>query len=86
LSGLVQLIAARRPIGAIPTQTWSARRLVNKIDLLPQLDFDLEKFLYHLDAVHPGVEHMLVSARAGEGIDQWREWLLRAATREPATE
>ena len=29
--------------------------LVNKIDLLPHLDFDLERFLYHLDAVHPGV-------------------------------
>src|SRR6266511_1091268 len=59
--------------------------LVNKIDLLPHLDFDLAKFLYHLDAVHPGVERMLVSARTGEGIDEWREWLLRAATREPAT-
>jgi hydrogenase nickel incorporation protein HypB len=59
--------------------------VVNKIDLLPHLDFDLEKFLYHLDAVHPGVERMLVSARTGEGIDAWREWLERAATREPAS-
>ena len=32
--------------------------LVNKIDLLPHLDFDLDKFLYHLDAVHPGVAHI----------------------------
>ena len=30
--------------------------LVNKIDLLPHLDFDLERFLHNLDAVHPGVE------------------------------
>ena len=30
--------------------------LVNKIDLLPHLDFDLDKFLDNLDAVHPGVE------------------------------
>src|SRR5215208_7847179 len=59
--------------------------LVNKIDLLPHLEFDLEKFLYHLEAVHPGVERLLVSARTGEGIDEWREWLQRAATREPAT-
>jgi hydrogenase nickel incorporation protein HypB len=58
--------------------------LVNKVDLLPHLDFDLEKFLHHLDAVHPGVERMLVSARTGEGIDEWREWLRRAATHEPA--
>src|SRR5919202_771052 len=34
--------------------------LVNKIDLLPHLDFDLEKFLHHLDAVHPGVDRILV--------------------------
>ena len=29
--------------------------LVNKIDLLPHLDFDLDRFLYNLDAVHPEV-------------------------------
>ena len=58
--------------------------LVNKVDLLPHLDFDVDKFLYHLDAVHPGVERMLVSARTGEGIDEWRSWLRRAATRELA--
>ena len=47
--------------------------LVNKIDLLPHLDFDLERFLHNLDAVHPGVERMLVSARTGEGVDAWRD-------------
>ncbi len=51
--------------------------LVNKIDLLPHLDFDLERFLYNLDAVHPGVERLLVSAKTGEGIDEWRDWLAR---------
>jgi hydrogenase nickel incorporation protein HypB len=59
--------------------------LVNKIDLLPHLDFDLDKFLYHLDAVHPGVERLLVSASTGEGIGEWRDWLRHAATREPVT-
>jgi hydrogenase nickel incorporation protein HypB len=58
--------------------------LVNKVDLLPHLDFDLDKFVYHLEAVHPGVERMLVSAKSGEGIDEWRSWLRRAATRELA--
>ena len=38
--------------------------VVNKIDLLPHLDYDLDTFLYHLDHVHPEVERMLVSARA----------------------
>ena len=50
--------------------------LVNKIDLLEHLDYDLDLFLHHLDAVHPGVPRMLVSARTGEGVAQWRDWLL----------
>jgi hydrogenase nickel incorporation protein HypB len=51
--------------------------LVNKIDLLEHLEFDLERFLHHLDAVHPGVPRLLVSARTGEGVDAWRDWLAR---------
>jgi hydrogenase nickel incorporation protein HypB len=58
--------------------------LINKIDLLPHLDFDLERFLYHLDSVHPGVERMLVSARTCEGMEAWREWLQAIAPRERA--
>src|SRR3954464_4514865 len=49
--------------------------LVNKVDLLEHLDYDLDLFLHHLDAVHPGVPRMLVSARTGEGVDGFREWL-----------
>jgi hydrogenase nickel incorporation protein HypB len=56
--------------------------LVNKIDLLDHLDFDLDKFLYHLDQVHPRVERMLLSARTGEGIEAWREWVAGVAHRE----
>jgi hydrogenase nickel incorporation protein HypB len=56
--------------------------LVNKVDLLPHLDYDLDKFLYHLDAVHPGVERLLVSAKTGEGVEAWRDWLSRAAAPE----
>src|SRR5436190_10848929 len=55
--------------------------LVNKIDLLPHLDYDLDKFLGNVDAVHPGVARMAVSARTGEGIAAWRAWLRRLATR-----
>jgi hydrogenase nickel incorporation protein HypB len=58
--------------------------LVNKIDLLPHLDFDLDRFLHHLDAVHPGVPRLLVSARTGEGLGAWREWLVRIGTRAAA--
>ncbi|MEP6811692.1 MAG: hydrogenase nickel incorporation protein HypB [Actinomycetota bacterium] len=56
--------------------------IVNKIDLLPHLDFDLERYFHNLDAVHPGVDRLLVSAKTGEGVETWREWLVLAATRE----
>jgi hydrogenase nickel incorporation protein HypB len=55
--------------------------IINKIDLLEHLDFDLEKFLYHLEGVHPGVPHLLVSARTGEGVEAFRDYLVRLATR-----
>jgi hydrogenase nickel incorporation protein HypB len=58
--------------------------VINKIDLLEHLEFELDKFLYHLDAVHRDVPRLLVSARTGEGIDEWRRWLAEATTREPA--
>ena len=56
--------------------------LINKVDLLEHLDFDLDRFLYYLDQVHPGVEHMLVSARTGEGVEAWRDWLCAVAHRQ----
>jgi hydrogenase nickel incorporation protein HypB len=58
--------------------------LVNKIDLLEHLDFDLDRFIANLDAVQPGVERMLVSARTGEGVDAWRDWLASLPSRAPA--
>ncbi|GAC1441595.1 MAG: hydrogenase nickel incorporation protein HypB [Solirubrobacteraceae bacterium] len=58
--------------------------LVNKIDLLPHLDFDLERLLYNIDQVHPDVERIVLSARTGEGIELWRNWLLRTCAREAA--
>jgi hydrogenase nickel incorporation protein HypB len=57
--------------------------LVNKVDLLPYLDYDLDEFLHHLDAVNPGIERLLVSARTGEGVQAWREWLAAAVWRAP---
>jgi hydrogenase nickel incorporation protein HypB len=49
--------------------------VVNKIDLLAHLDFDLDRFLYNLDAVNPGVRRMLVSAKTGENVEDFRDWL-----------
>ena len=55
--------------------------LVNKVDLLPHLDFDVDRLLHNLDAVHPGVPRMLVSAKTGTGIGEWRDWLLEQTAR-----
>jgi hydrogenase nickel incorporation protein HypB len=49
--------------------------LVNKVDLLEHLDFDLEQFLGNLEAVNPGVRTVLTSARTGRGVEEWCDWL-----------
>ncbi len=49
--------------------------VINKVDLLPHVDFDLEAYLHNLDAVHPGVDRLLLSARTGDGVGQWSRWL-----------
>jgi hydrogenase nickel incorporation protein HypB len=49
--------------------------VVNKIDLLPHLDFDLDQFLSNLKAVNPSVRVIQASARTGQGIDEWCDWL-----------
>ena len=49
--------------------------VVNKIDLLPYLDFDMDGFLGNLRAVNPGAAVLQVSARTGEGVDAWCDWL-----------
>src|SRR3712207_3494370 len=51
--------------------------LVNTVDLLEHLDFDLEQFLGNLDTVNPSVERILTSARTGQGVDEWCSWLER---------
>jgi hydrogenase nickel incorporation protein HypB len=55
--------------------------LINKLDLLPHLDVDLDQLLYNIDAVNPGVRRILVSARIGEGVHEWRAWLAELAHR-----
>jgi hydrogenase nickel incorporation protein HypB len=55
---------------------------VNKTDLLPHLDFELDRFFENLDAVNPGARRMLVSARTGQGVGAFRDWLLEVAARD----
>ncbi|MEZ5075375.1 MAG: hydrogenase nickel incorporation protein HypB [Solirubrobacterales bacterium] len=57
--------------------------VVNKIDLLEHLDFDLDLLLDNIAAVNPGAEVMQVSARTGQGVDGFRRWLLELGRRDP---
>jgi len=54
--------------------------LLNKIDLLPHLNFDVEQCIAYAQRVNPGIKVMQVSATSGEGMQQWYGWL--HATRE----
>jgi hydrogenase nickel incorporation protein HypB len=49
--------------------------VINKIDLLPHLDFDLAQFRANLEAVHPGVRTIETSARTGAGVAEFCDWL-----------
>ncbi|APE34331.1 hydrogenase accessory protein HypB [Nocardia mangyaensis] len=49
--------------------------LVNKIDLLPYVDFDLEKCREYAAMINPGAEIVPMSVTGGEGMAQWFEWL-----------
>jgi hydrogenase nickel incorporation protein HypB len=49
--------------------------LVNKIDLLPHLDVDLDLFRRNLRAVNPQAVTLEMSARTGAGVDAWCDWL-----------
>lgn len=55
--------------------------VVNKIDLAPYLDFDMQLFRDNLEKVNPGVAIFEVSAKTGEGIDAWIEWLTTDLTK-----
>lgn len=49
--------------------------LLNKIDLLPYLDFDLERCMDFARRVNPSVRIMQVSAKTGAGMDDWYQWI-----------
>jgi hydrogenase nickel incorporation protein HypB len=49
--------------------------LINKIDLLPYVDFDVERAIAYARQVNPQLEVLQVSATSGEGFDAWLAWL-----------
>ncbi len=62
-----------------PDMFAAARVMVlNKVDLLPHLDFDVPQCIEYARRVNPGIEVLLVSARSGQGMDAWLDWLLQS--------
>lgn len=49
--------------------------LLNKIDLLPHVDFDVDACCEAVRRINPGVEIIEVSARSGDGMDDWLNWV-----------
>jgi hydrogenase nickel incorporation protein HypB len=52
--------------------------LLNKIDLLPYLQFDVAKCIEYARRVNPGLQVLQVSATSGEGMQHWYEWIQTA--------
>lgn len=50
--------------------------LLNKVDLLPHLRFDLDACLGYARRVNPGLQVLQVSATTGQGMDAWLDWLM----------
>lgn len=49
--------------------------LLNKIDLLPYLDFDIEQCIDYARRVNPGIQVLQVSAKTGQGMEDWYQWI-----------
>ena len=50
--------------------------VINKIDLLPYIDFKMDTFQRGVEALNPGIVTFPVSCRTSEGLDQWINWLM----------
>ncbi|MGH2918541.1 MAG: hydrogenase nickel incorporation protein HypB [Solirubrobacteraceae bacterium] len=55
--------------------------VINKIDLLEHLDFDIDRLEANILQVNPDATVMRVSAKTGEGVDTFREWLTTVSAR-----
>ncbi len=53
--------------------------LLNKVDMLPHLDFDVAACLANARRVNPAIAIIEVSARSGVGLDRWLDWIAQGA-------
>jgi len=50
--------------------------LINKIDLLPYVNFDVASCIQYARQINPSIKIIQVSATRGDGMDKWLHWLL----------
>jgi len=50
--------------------------IINKMDLLPYVDFDIAAFRRSITGLNPEVEIVELSCKTGEGIEGWCSWIL----------
>ena len=58
----------------------SKAMLINKIDLLSVVDFDIDKVVEQAKKLNPGIEIFQVSAKTGQGFQQWCNWLINSVS------
>ena len=54
--------------------------LINKIDVLPYFDFNIEKCREYVHRLNPNMKVIPICARTGEGIEEWAQWLREQIT------
>jgi hydrogenase nickel incorporation protein HypB len=59
--------------------------IINKIDLLPYVPFDMDYFKRGVEVLNPGVAIFPISCKTGENMDAWVDWLLKKVNRESKT-
>lgn len=55
--------------------------VINKIDLLPYVEFDMTRCIEFALSVNPNIEVIQLSARSGEGLEDWIGWITRAQSK-----
>lgn len=58
--------------------------LLNKCDLLPHLEFDVELAIEYAHRINPNLKVICISASRGEGMQEWLEWIKEGCRRRPA--
>jgi len=60
--------------------------VINKVDLLPHVEFDMEYFRRGVEILNPGLVTFPLSCRTGEGLEAWLEWVAAGRIRETPAE